>query len=619
LAHEIFEQDEVRSIPRRESLAALWPLFRPRLLALVGAFVLLLFTSALMVLGPLLVRRAIDVDIAHGQLDGLRKTVALYLLVQLVHLGVTYLLRNWLESIGQGIMAGLKRKVFDHLMRLPAAYYDKNPPGRLIARVENDTQALRMLLTSTTVMLAGDLFLFIAMFVVMARVDLRLTFVTASVVPILLASTVVFQKTSHPIFVSARRLGAEVTSRLTEFVQGIVILRAYERRRWAAARFREINTERFRTEWRGERLVVIWSNSAFLMQTIAFALILGLGGRWALEGTVTIGTLVLFMGYVRRFFEPLFRLSEQLAVVQKALAASERILLLLRESVTVADPPHPKPWPGLVKEIAFENVWFRYAPDGDWVLKDVSFRLPAGEKWALVGPTGSGKTTIVSLLLRFYDPERGSIRVDGVDVREIAQETLRSHVGLVLQDIYLFPGTLEANLRLGREASREAVENAARVTLAHKLIERLPNGFATDLAERGTNLSVGERQLLSFTRAVLGEPPILILDEATSAVDPATEALITRATTRLLANRTALIIAHRLSTIRHCSTVLVLQHGQLVEKGSHEELLRAGGLYQRLHSLQFRDTRPTFAKAAAAGADGEVAAGAETPTQVGRR
>ncbi|MGH7128716.1 MAG: ABC transporter ATP-binding protein, partial [Planctomycetaceae bacterium] len=295
-------------------------------------------------------------------------------------------------------------------------------------------------------------------------------------------------------------------------------------------------------------------------------------------------------GYVRRFFEPILRLSEQLAAIQKAFAAAERTFLLLREPVAIEDPAQPQSWPGLKRSVRFENVWFRYGEADGWVLKDVSFTLPAGEHWALVGPTGSGKTTIVNLLLRFYEPQRGRILIDGVDPRDMEQAELRRHVGLVLQDIFLFPGDLEANLTLGRPVPREQIEETARITLADRFIERLPGGFHADLAERGGNLSVGERQLLSFTRALVRDPELLILDEATSAVDPATEAMLGEATHRLLEGRTALVIAHRLSTIRDCDRILVLQHGELVEEGTHEELLSGGGLYRALHQLQFETT-----------------------------
>ena len=265
------------------------------------------------------------------------------------------------------------------------------------------------------------------------------------------------------------------------------------------------------------------------------------------------------------------------------------LFLLLKEPLTIDDPERPLDWPGLANEVRFENVWFRYRDDGEWVLQDVSLRIPAGSRCALVGPTGGGKTTVVSLLLRFYEVTRGRILIDGVDIRSMRQAELRRKIGLVLQDIYLFPGNLEANLTLGRDVTRERVEAAAGLTLSNRVVARLPDGYASDLSERGANVSVGERQLLSFTRAIVHDPALLILDEATSAVDPATEATIGRAMERTFEGRTALIIAHRLSTIRRCDTIFVVHHGRIVERGSHEELLDMGGLYRSLHDLQLTE------------------------------
>ncbi len=603
----------------RELLRGLWPFFRPHLGHFAGAFLLLVLGAGLMIVGPVLVKRAIDVDIAGRDLPGLRHTVLVFLGVQLLYLAIAYVMRNWLEWTGQNMTARLRRSIFDHLLRLPLEFHDRHAPGRLLARVESDTQALRMLFTTTAVMLLGDVLVFAGMFVAMFAVSFRLALVTASLLPCLAAITVYFQRRIHPLFVEVRRQNAEITGRLTEFLQAMPVLRAFARRRWATADFIARNRRKFETNFHAQRLIVVWFNLLFLLETVTFALILGLGGYWALSGLVTIGTLAMFISYVRRFFGPLLRLAEQLAVIQKALAAAERIFVLLAEPETICSPQRPAAWPGAkpgggqspfsppapldegesgpakkgtvpsaspARSLRFENVSFRYQPDGPWVLRDVSFTIPAGESWALVGPTGSGKSTIVNLLLRFYDPQQGRVAIDGVDVRDLDQRELRRHVGLVLQDIYLFPGDLQDNLTLGCDVPQGRIEATARATLADRFIARLPGGLHAGLAERGANLSVGQRQLLSFTRALLGQPEILVLDEATSAVDPATEALITEATRRALAGRTALVIAHRLSTIRHCDRILVLRGGRIVEAGTHNQLLAAGGLYGSLHLLQ---------------------------------
>lgn len=588
------ETDRPGELSNRELWGWLWPLFRPQWPHFAGALGLLAISSGLLIAGPLLVKRAIDVDIALGDRAGLRQTVLLYLAIQLVQLLTNYGMRNWLEWAGQQMMAGLRVRIFDHLLELPLAFHDRNTPGRLMSRVESDTQALRMLFTTTVVMLLGDLLLFVGMFVAMAWVSPRLTLVTALLLPCLAVVTYYFQRRIHPAFVKARSQNAALAGRLTEFLQSMPVLWAFERRRWALTELLRLNKRKLDTQYEGERLFILWFNVVHLVQALALGLILGIGGYWALSGLVTIGTLAMFIGYVRRFFEPLMRLSEQLAVVQKALAATERIVLLLREPVTIADPASPAAWPGRGAEVRFENVWFRYSDDGQWVLKDVSFRVPARERWALVGPTGSGKTTIISLLLRFYDPQRGRILIDGVDLRELRQRELRGHAGQVMQDIYLFPGDLAANLTLGRDCPPEAIEAAARTSLADRFIQKLPGGYHATLAERGANLSVGQRQMLSFTRALLREPQLLVLDEATSAIDPATEALLGEATRRLLAGRTALVVAHRLSTIRDCSRILVLQHGTVAQEGTHTDLLATEGLYRTLHQLQLSEAESEF-------------------------
>lgn len=591
------EAKRTGDLTNRELARLLWPLFRPHVGHFLGAFLLLLFASCLTVVGPLLVKRAIDVNInADHDLAGLHVTVLLFLAVQLVYLGTNYALRNWLEWTGQNMMAELRKRLFGHLLELPLAFHDRMTPGQLLTRVESDTQALRMLFTTTGVMLLGDVLLFCGMFVVMAYVSPRLTCITAVLLPCLVGVTIFFQRRVRPMFVQVRARHAALAGRLTEFVQSMSALRAFARGKWAVADFQSLNRRKYEMQYRSERLIILWFNILFLLQTLAIAALLGLGGYWALSGLVTIGTLVMFIGYIRRFFEPLLRLSEQLAVLQKALASAERIFLLLREPNTVAEPKSPVAWPGPTKGIVFEHVWFRYLSetvdndnDQEWILRDVSFTLPVGESWALVGPTGSGKTTIVNLLLRFYDPQRGRILIDGVDLRDLAHDDLRGNIGLVLQDIHFFSGDLESNLVLGTNLTRVQVEETARTTLADRFIRRLPGGYSTELAERGGNLSVGQRQLLSFTRALLRDPRLLVLDEATSAVDPATEVLLSQATRRLLAGRTALVIAHRLSTIRDCHRIVVLQHGRIVEQGAHDELLAAGGLYNTLHQLQHRE------------------------------
>lgn len=600
----VVETTRTGEFTNRQLARLLWPLFRPHLWHFAGSLVLLCLHAALLIAGPLLVKQAIDQDITKGDFAGLRQTVLLFLGVQIGAMTSAYLMRNWLEWTGQNMMAALRRQLFDHLLKLPLTFHDRYTPGQLLSRLESDTQALRMLFTTTTVTLLGSVLMFFGMFTVMILVSPRLTAVAAAVLPVMFAITIYFQRRIHPLFVDVRRQNAILTGRLTEFLQALPAIRTFNRRRWATADLQQLNYDKYETGLKAQSLIVLWFNLIAWLQSVAIALIIGAGGYWALLGLVQIGTLALFVGYVRRFFEPLMRLSEQLATIQKAFASAERIFSLLKQPLHIDDPAEPIAWPGLRSEVRFEHVWFRYGvrrneeeathaaavngepEDDDWVLRDLSFTLPAGETWALVGPTGSGKTTIVSLLLRFYEPQRGRITIDGVDIRAMRQQDLRRHIGMVLQDIYLFPGDLTANLTLGTAATDDDLRRAAEVSLADRFIRNLPGGYHAELAERGANLSLGQRQLLSFTRALLRDPQLLVLDEATSAVDPATEATLTLATRRLLAGRTGLVIAHRLSTIRECDNILVLQHGRLIEQGTHEELIVHGGLYDALHKLQ---------------------------------
>ena len=602
MRHRDFDTKRSGDFTNRELSGLLWPLFRPQMPHFVGALLLLLVAQLFMIAGPWLVKQAIDVDIGGRDMTGLQRTMLWYLGAQIGYLVTIYLMRNWLESVGQRIMAALRNKLVDHLLRLPLAFHDRKTPGQLMSRVESDTQALRVLFTTTSVMLLGDLLLLVGMFVVMWLASPRLAAVCAGILPVMLAITAYYQRRIHPTFVEVRRYNAELSSRLAEILMAMPVVRAFARGRWAIADFQRLNQKKFDINMRGQRDIIFWFNLIFSMQTVAIALVLGLGGYWSLSGLVTVGTLAMFLGYIRRFFQPLLRLSEQLAMIQKAMAAAERIFVLLREPVAIQDPVAPRPWPGLSRGIEFENVWFRYDEpvgtdssdaelahsngNGEWVLRDVSFRLPTGRSFALVGPTGSGKTTIASLLLRFYEPQRGRILIDGVDIRDLPQDELRGHAGVVLQDIYLFAGDLRENLTLGAARSMDEIEAAAQATLADRFVERLPNRYRTDLAERGNNLSMGQRQLLSFTRALLRQPEFLILDEATSAVDPATEANLAAATRRVLRDRTSLVIAHRLSTIRNVDHILVLDQGRIVQQGSHHELLNMGGLYRSLYELQ---------------------------------
>jgi ATP-binding cassette subfamily B multidrug efflux pump len=583
-----YEDDRHDGIRSREALRRLLPLLRPHRVWLVFCFLLLAVSKTAYLVGPNLIRHAIDVDIGTGHYRGLVGTVMLYVLAQAVFLVTNYLFRIILEIIGQKVMIVLRKRLFDHILRMAVSFFDRNPPGRLMARVESDTEALRMMFANTVVAMVGSVLLVVGMFVWMATVSPRLTLVVVIVIPVVSTALYFYHRVTTPKWLEIRKRMADITASLTEFMQGIEVIQIFDRTREMRRRMNEINRRKYKPQLRAELTVVVMFNFVFFMETFIIALVLYFGARWAGVGNLTIGTLVMFITYVRMLFEPVHMAAEELAVVQKAIAGAKRIFGLLDTDETVPEPVRPVAWPQLAREITFENVWFSYTGDDNYALRDVSFSIARGQRFALAGVTGGGKSTVINLLLRFYDPQQGRIKVDGTDIRDIAIKDLRRKFGLVLQDIFLFPGNVAQNVSLASsDFGEERVADACRMVSAHRFIESMPDKYQTELSERGANLSRGERQLLSFARALVFDPEILILDEATSSVDPETERLIQDGLTTLMRGRTSILIAHRLSTIRNVDQILVIREGEIIERGSHNELLASGGYYSKLCELQF--------------------------------
>jgi ATP-binding cassette subfamily B protein len=423
----------------------------------------------------------------------------------------------------------------------------------------------------------------------MLAIDWRLALVTFAVIPLVWLTARIFRRRVREAFGDIRVRLARLNAFLQERLSGMRVVQLFGREGDSARRFGALNRDHLEAHLRSITIYAVFFPAVEVLTSIAMALLLWYGGLRVLDGTLTVGVLAAFIQYTRRFFQPLQDLSEKFNLLQSAMASSERVFALLQEPVTVREPERPTPLPRPVRgAVRFENVWFRYGPDGPWVLKDVSFSASPGQTIALVGHTGAGKTTIVNLLLRFYDPERGRITVDGVDIRELSTADLRSIIGFVQQDLFLFTGDIQHNLTLDAPVAPEAGRQAARRVGADRFIERLPSGYHHELGERGRSLSVGERQLLSFARALALDPRILVLDEATSSVDAEAEAQIQRAIAELMTGRTSLVVAHRLSTILHADEILVLHHGEIRERGSHRELLAQHGLYDRLYQLQLR-------------------------------
>ena len=581
-------------------MARLLRYLRPYKLPVAGAIVLLMLASLLGVVGPYLTKIALDEAIPQGDGGQLAFLAIIFLVATVLIFFFQYaqaLVTTWL---GQRVMYDLRTQVFRKLQRLDLAFYDRNPVGRLMTRITSDVETLNELFSSGVVTVFGDLFILFFIVAAMLQMDVELALVTFSVLPLVAYAAFLFRSRIRGAYRDIRVRLARLNAFLQESFTGIRILQLFNRESTALQRFKVLDDDYLGAHLRSITYYALFFPVIQLFTAVALALIIWYGGGAMIQGAVTVGVLAAFLDYARRFFRPIQDLSEKYNLLQGAMASSERIFRLLDREPAIQDPPLTAatraPTPG---EIRFENVWFAYGggTDGDasgtgsepnWVIRDVSFTVAPGEKLAIVGHTGAGKTTVINLLMRFYEPQRGRILVDGIPITDLPMEQLRERIGLVLQDIFLFSQSVEYNVRLGSgEIDSGAVNSALDAVGATPFIERLPEQVAQPLGERGASLSVGERQLLSFARALAFDPAILVLDEATSSVDSEIEARIEAATDRLMEGRTSLVIAHRLSTVQGADRILVMHHGQLVEEGSHSELLATEGLYHRLHELQF--------------------------------
>jgi len=546
--------------------------------------------------GPFLIGRAIDHAILRGDRPGLTRIMlallAVYAVGTLASRGQVW----QVGAIGQHVLASLRARLFDRFQRLPLGFYDRRPVGDLMSRVINDVDTLNQLLSQGLVQLLGSLFSLIGILIAMLALDLPLALVSFLIIPIMLLVTSAFARRARKAFRTTRETVGDVTAELQEEITGVREAQAFNRTEENIARFRKRNAANRTANVQAVAITSAFSPTIDVLSTLATALVIGFGGYLVFHGSLTVGVLAAFLIYVQQFFRPVQLASQVYTQLQAALAGSERIYAILDEESEAADPPGTPVLGHVAGAIAFENVTFAYNPDQP-VLHDVSFQIAAGQTVALVGQTGAGKTTIANLIPRFYDVTRGAVLVDGQDVRAVTRASLRRQIAIVLQEPFLFSGTIAENIRYGNlSATREQIEDAARAVDAHGFIAALPDGYETVLGAGGGTLSQGQRQLLAFARAILAEPRILILDEATSNIDTRTEATIQRALGTLLAGRTSIVIAHRLSTIRSADLILVVEGGEIVERGTHDELLRQNGRYADLSRRQFRDI-PTLAEA----------------------
>lgn len=555
-------------------------------------FVAILFNIIVASLGPLrpyLTKVAVDVNIANKDYDGLVRIALILLSVLIIQSIIQYFLTYFTELIGQKIVHDLRKQIFSHLQKLALKYFDKTPIGKSVTRVTNDVDALNEMFSSGIVEIFSDVFIIVFIFIFMFSVSWDLALVTLIVMPLLIFGTSVFRKKVRASYSDVRKYLANLNSFMQEHVTGMNVVQIFSKEKEELENFSEINKDHKDANVKSIFYYAIFYPFVELLNSVAIGLIIWYGGGEVIQSRMQIGTLFMFIQYVEMFWRPVRDLAEKFDILQRAMAASERIFKLLDDNTFIPEPENPVALNKVKGEVEFKNVWFAYNP-GEYVLRNISFRIEPGQTIAIVGATGAGKTSIINILTRFYDIENGIITLDGEDIRTINKRDLRKHISMVLQDVFLFSGDIKTNINLGnQDISREEIIAAAKTVGADKFISSLPNKYDEEVKEKGATLSVGQRQLISFARALAYNPQILILDEATSSVDTETEILIQNAIQKLLVGRTSIVIAHRLSTIQNADKILVMHKGELKEMGTHQELLAAKGIYYKLYQLQYKD------------------------------
>ncbi len=549
------------------------------------AFVFLIFATAANLVNPILAKQILDDAIPSHDAKWLIIYSICFAANVFLTLLLNYALYMQLVRTGQRLILSLKKQLLNHLLGLGMDFYSENPVGKISARVQSDTSTLYELFTETAITIFRDIFMFFGVFGIMLFFNYKLTLILMPAFPVILLLVWLFVKFSSPLFIKSRKIMAEITGWLTEHINGMEILQSYNRENTACRHIRELNERKFNAEYHAELYGVVFFLGIFTLQPASTAAVFGIGGEQVLAGQLTVGVLIMFILYISQLFEPIFRFSEHISIIQRSFSAAHRLSGLLDVQPSVRESANAKDISSVDKSIEFRNVWMRYKDDSPWVLKDISFVLEKGKSIAIAGETGGGKTTIANLLFRFYDFQKGSILADGEDIRNISFKSLRKSLGLIQQDIYLFPGTMMDNLKMmDKSVPDEKVREAIRMMGLEDFFEKHP--LDMEILEKGINLSIGEKQVIALARALVLDQDFLVLDEATSHMDPYTERLVTGAVQRLLEHKTLIIIAHRLSTIRNVDKILMVSGGELKEEGSHDELMAKNGLYAAYYRLQ---------------------------------
>jgi len=584
---DTFDDSSIRKTSTFEVLRKIYPFLKPHRKSFAIAAFLLFLSVAGELVGPLILRLVIDTAIPQKSVGDIIFYSFLFAVTFAFAMVMSYLQVIITTKVGLSIVRDLKEKVFRHMISLSLSFFDRNPTGKLMARVESDSERVRMLFSDVSMALLRNVAMVFGTIGIMLVADYRITmWIIVLLLPVALLTVPVLKK-MRKLYRKVRSAYARISGFIAEYVRSVPVLQVFGATGMATRRIHE-EGERF---LKREVKAYFWEYGfwSFLgsCEILAVIVILLSGRSGVVSGAVSVGTVVMFVEYTRRLFGPVVMFSETLNMVQRAAASAERLFdILATETLTPDGHLEEEDFPGQWKEINFENIWFRY-PEGPWVLRDVSFTLPRGNMVALVGSSGGGKSTIVSLLMRFYEPTEGKITIDGIDIRDFRLKVWRNNLGLVLQNVNLFSGTLSENLTVFRNGIPESSQRKALKAIeAEDILEMLPGGLEGSISEGGMNLSMGQRQLINYARAVLKKPEILVLDEATSSVDPGTEKRIQRSTDLIVRNRTAMVVAHRLSTVTHASKILVVQHGVIAEEGTHEELLSREGIYAGLCSLQ---------------------------------